>query len=213
MLTSPVDKVLVQLEKTFQDEIILESGVKLFKYTALTPEWDATCVGKVVSVPRRLSKRTELKGMGIEIASGDEVILSYMVVFDCDLRDRNTPIHHNLFFHEGQYYWKVDYFHILGYFKDGEMIPAAGYVFLEEIKEVRQPLMQNGLWMPDMTVKERTKGKAKVIGVGKNKTQEPKLSVEKGDTVRFADRYACKYEVKGRQIIILPQQYLLAIQN
>lgn len=211
-LKSPVDLIIVQLSKAFQDEITFESGVKLFKDVRFSPEWNTTVTGTVISVPNRLSKRHDLRGLSIEPKEGDEIIMSYMVVYDMDIRENDTPLHHNLFRHEGEYYWKVDYFHYLGRIVDGEIIPAQGYVFCEALEPEGEEKV-GLIYVPDMKKKEVPKGKARVVSIGKPKNGEPGLSIEKGDIVRYSERYASKYEVHGKTYIVLNHNLVLATET
>lgn len=208
MLKSLRDLIIVKIDKAFQDEIITEGGLKLYKDVHFDSEWSVTCVGTVVSAPSIISKRVDLRGLQNEVNDGDTIFFSYMVVADGDPRDRDSYHHENLFYHEGEYYWKVDYYHYLGKVVDGKIIPAQGYTFLEELEPEKEEKV-GLIWMPDMVVKEKPKGKAKVIGVGKPKEGEPSLSISEGSIVRFNDRYACKYEVLGKKFIVMPSIYLL----
>jgi co-chaperonin GroES (HSP10) len=206
---APVDNYIIQLDKAFQDEITTPSGIKLFIDTKFSPEWNTTVTGRIVSLPQKLSSRPELRGRVIEGAEGEEVIISYMVVFDGDHRENDTFIHNNLFFYNGEWYWKCDTFAVLGFIRDGKLIPAQGYVFLEALEEPKEEKI-GLIWLPESVVKEKPKGRAKVIGVGANKTCDPKLGIAEGDVVRYPDKFAQKYEVHGKNIIILDQSRILA---
>jgi co-chaperonin GroES (HSP10) len=212
MLESPVDFLIVKLDKAFQDEIQTESGVKLYKDTHFQPEWNTTCIGKVISVPHKLSKRHDLRGLDIEPKAGDEIIFSYMVVYDMDLQDKDTPIHHNLFYHEGEYYWKVDYYHYLGRIIEGKIIPAQGYLFCEK-EQPKQEQRIGLIWVPEMSQKKTPEGTGMVTGVGKPRKGEPDLSIEEGDSVAYHEKYACKYDILGKTYMILDQNRVMAAQN
>lgn len=67
-----VNKILLSLDKPFQDEIISPNGLKLFLDTRFRPEWNATSIGTVASIPSRLSN------YGLNV--GDEVCFSFSVV-------------------------------------------------------------------------------------------------------------------------------------
>jgi co-chaperonin GroES (HSP10) len=208
---SPKDNLIVKLDKAFDDEIELEGGLKLFKYTALNPEWNTTVTGHVVSVPNTLSNKPENKGIVKEAVAGDEVIVSYQVVFDMEIRDRDTPIHHNLFSHNGNNYWKVQYCHVLGYIREGKIKPASGYVFCEAIEDGTEKV--GLIWMPELKKKEKVKNRYKVVSVGVNKGGEPKLSIKEGDTIRYPERLAQRYTVKGKDYIVLHQSYITAKES
>lgn len=94
---SPVDRILVQVDKKFEDEIVTESGIKFYKDVSFNPEWNVTVTGKVVSAPSKIS-RTEigLDGSFIpdrhrsrlhdEVKEGDELFFSYAVITDKDVK-------------------------------------------------------------------------------------------------------------------------------
>lgn len=207
---APVDNYIIQLDKAFQDEITTPGGIKLYIDTKFSPEWNTTVTGKIVSVPDKLrSERLDLRGRTVEGKAGEEVIISYMVVFDGEPKENDTFTHNNLFFYNGEWYWKCDAFAVLGFIRDGKLIPAQGYVFLEALEEVREEKI-GLIWLPASMVKEKPKGRARVIGVGENKTGDPKLGIAQGDVVRYPDKYAQKYEVNGKQLIIVDQSRILA---
>jgi co-chaperonin GroES (HSP10) len=219
-MRSPVQNIVVRMDKTYEDTIIFPSGVKLYQDTHLNQEWKVSCSGTVVAAPDKLGytypdggKRLEYKGLTKEVRDGDQVIFSYMVVYDCDLRDRDTPIYKNLFYHQGQYFWKVDYQFLLGFVRDEKLIAAQGYVFCELEPLEERPEKVGSLYMPEMTVKERPKGRARVLSVGKAKEGEPTLSLKEGDIVRYSERYAQKYRVLNKDIIILTQDRVLGVEN
>lgn len=212
MPQAPTDNYIIRMDKAFQDEITTPGGLKLYMDTYYSPEWNTTVTGNIVSVPRRLTSRPDLRGRTIEGCAGEEMIFSYMVVYDMESRDNDTPIHNNLFYHGGEYFWKVDAFQVLGFIRNGELCPAQGYVFLEAMQPETPP--KSGLiWLPESTVKEAPKGRGRVIGVGANKSTDPKLSIAAGDVVRYAEKFACRYTVKGREIIILDQAKVLAKES
>lgn len=73
-----VGNVLLSLDKSFQDEIILNNGAKLFIDPSYNPEFNVTVTGKVQSLPENLI------GEGGEIVAelneGDEVAFNFRVV-------------------------------------------------------------------------------------------------------------------------------------
>lgn len=214
---APANFLIVKMDKAFQDEIVFESGVKLFKPTDNEPEWHVSVTGTVISVPNRIQKKVdgyekpEYKGLKQDVKVGDTVIFSYMVCFDMDLKERDTPVHANLFYHNGEWFWKVDYQFVLGYIRDGVLSAATGYVFLEAVEDGTEKI--GLIWMPESTVKEKAKDKARVLAVGENKEHEPKLSIREGDIVYYPERFGQKYEINNRKYIVLNQNYLVGAEK
>lgn len=209
MLKSPRNNILCKLDKAFEDTIVTQSGIKLYRDTHFKPEWNTTTTAEVVAAPHTLDSIPDFQGLTVEVKAGDEIIISYMVVGDMDLRDRDTPVHHNRFYFNGETYWKAAYYFYLGKVVGEKLIPAQGYIFCEQVDEQR-PEKIGLIWVPEMTQKEKPKGKAKVISVGKPLNGEADLGIEEGEIVKFNPGFAQKYEVKGRNIIILKQSQILA---
>ncbi|MBS1730639.1 MAG: hypothetical protein JSS67_07650 [Bacteroidetes bacterium] len=67
-----ISSILLSLSKPFQDELITESGLKLFIDPTYQPEWNATTTAKIEYVPK------SLKEMGLK--KGDDVAISFRVV-------------------------------------------------------------------------------------------------------------------------------------
>lgn len=84
------NNILVELSKTFQDEIIADGGTKFYKDTTFRPEWNVTISGIVASVPLKVTHgdgqihsldfdRPRIKQV---VKPGDELIFSYLVVMN-----------------------------------------------------------------------------------------------------------------------------------
>lgn len=85
--TCIVNKIVVEFDKKFQDELILDSGMKFYQDTTFRPEWNVTVKGKVVSVPMKLTTGGGLDTIDPDrprirpiVRPGDEIIFSYLVV-------------------------------------------------------------------------------------------------------------------------------------
>lgn len=93
--------ILVELEKSFQDEIITDGGIKFYKDTLFRPEWNATVIGKVASVPLKLTigdgqgqsldpERVKIRKI---VKPGDEIVFSYLVVMNRKLTDNAGEVY------------------------------------------------------------------------------------------------------------------------
>jgi co-chaperonin GroES (HSP10) len=78
----PIDKIIVQFDKKFQDEIVTKSGIKFYQDPTFNPEWQATVTGTVVSIPKRISYP-----IVPQVKVGDELVFSYLVVYDRIVRE------------------------------------------------------------------------------------------------------------------------------
>jgi co-chaperonin GroES (HSP10) len=119
---------------------------------------------------------------------------------------------------------------VYGYFKEGKLMPASGYVFLEELEEqitgidlrdliegssinikkyMEQLSDKGGIVTATIGQTVKPKNKARVVAIGKNRTHEPILSIKEGDVIRYDQRYGMKYEIKGKNYIILHQNKIV----
>ncbi len=89
------NNILVELEKSFQDEIIADNGIKFYRDTTFRPEWNVTVKGRVASVPLKLTvgnggnqsldpDRVNIRQI---VKPGDEIIFSYLVVMNRKMTD------------------------------------------------------------------------------------------------------------------------------
>jgi hypothetical protein len=214
----PVNYLVVGLKNAYQDEIEFDSGVKLFVDTSYRPEWNTTCLGKVLSIPDKISKRypsgevrPEYKGMTIEAKENDDVIFSYMVIEDKEQRPGNTDVHRNQFYHDGKYYWKVDVQLILGYIREGKLVAAQGHIFLKDVEKKAEE-KAGSLYLPEMSKTGRVGNRAEVVSVGNPYTHLNKLSAGEGQEIIYDDRYAQRYSIpQFGDIIICDQRYIAAV--
>ena len=206
---SPVNFVYVQMD-AYNDEVKTESGVKLYKDTSYNPEWSTTVTAIALSTPLQV-RTTSLDNEGIKefVREGDKVIFRYMVVQQQTEVKPNVYTYNNQHLMNGEQWWKIDYAMLLGVVREGNLVPAPGYVFAKAIDTVKDDKI-GSLYVPDMMKKETKKGRAVVEYVGEPKKNEPELLVTKGDVIVFPDGLAEKYEIEGEQFLVIRQEYVLA---
>lgn len=76
----PINQVLLTISKTFQDEIVTESGLKLFLDGSYRREWTATVTAKIAHLP--VNPNPQDRKILEQLKVGDLVCLSYQVVSD-----------------------------------------------------------------------------------------------------------------------------------
>ena len=76
--TIPIGKVLIEVDKKFNDEIILDGGKKLFLATEYNPEFHVTVTGKVHGLPKNM--KGEEGKIVAELKLEDEVAFNFRVV-------------------------------------------------------------------------------------------------------------------------------------
>lgn len=190
---SPLHNFTVAIEKPFMDEVNTKSGIKLYRDTTFNPEQYAQTNGEVKAVPRFLKK-------DMDVAVGDQLFFSYMVVMDWEQRERDTPVHRNLIFHKQEKHWKVDasqaYFRV----RDDKIKMLNGYVLLNLLDA---PEVQSTLIIPEYLKKQKMTGAAQVLA-------SDHTGIAANDVVYFDHRFVESYELWGNEYFILKRERILA---
>lgn len=89
--------ILVELTKTFQDEVISDGGIKFYQDTSFRPEWNVTINGIVASVPMKItgggdSIDPDRERISPIVKQGDEIIFNYTVVMNRSISDNVAEI-------------------------------------------------------------------------------------------------------------------------
>lgn len=191
MLSAPTKKFTVQFDKAFEDEVVTESGIKLYRDTSYHPEVYTQTNGKVVGVPRFSN---------INVSEGDQLYFSYQVVIDWQQRDNDSPIHRNMVYYEQEQYWMVD--EKLCYFKvkDDKLTMLNSYILLNPVEEE----IKSTLIIPEHLKKKRILGSAIVIESGDESI------CKEGDLVFFDKNFVEYYEFFGMEYNVLKHTRVLA---
>lgn len=80
MTSKPVAQVLLTIETALQDELITDSGLKLYIDPTYNKNFTATVVATIAALP--LNPKPEYKKLLENLSVGDVVAMSYMVVAD-----------------------------------------------------------------------------------------------------------------------------------
>lgn len=89
----PISQVLVQIEQAFQDEIITDSGLKLYLDPSYQKAWQSTVQGVVSRLPIKVNPKD--KAIYDQLKVGDEVAMSFQVVADFEFKsdsDQFMPV-------------------------------------------------------------------------------------------------------------------------
>lgn len=84
MVKTPITQVLLTIPKALQDEITLDSGLKLYISPDYSKEWQAAVTATIAALPLKVSKKDEAIISQLQV--GDEVAMSYQVVADFEFR-------------------------------------------------------------------------------------------------------------------------------
>lgn len=80
----PVTQVLLSIEKALQDEIVTDSGLKLYLDPSYKKEHNVAVTGVVAALPIKFTKQDEAILSQLKI--GDEIAMSYQVVSDFEFK-------------------------------------------------------------------------------------------------------------------------------
>lgn len=141
----PIYKILVTIEKRFQDEVVTESGLKLYKDSSFKPEENSTTVGVVAAVPAKHDVHNFPPDFKFNVKNGDKLYFNFNITID--------PA--NALEHDGVEYWMVDYFDAIALVRDGEIHPVGSYLLIEPMEEE----IKTDLIIPEIVNREGNRGK------------------------------------------------------
>lgn len=208
---TPVNKLIVTLEKKLYDSRTFESGQTIFFDPSWHPEEYAMLRAKVVSVPSGVIQRQDYKGYIICIQPGDEILIRYDVVFAySDQPDRDTPIYKNLIHHYDEAmerfeeYWFCDILQVFAVIKGNEYEMINGFVMLDIITE-KKPDHSSLIIRPDSYNDIAIKHKAIVKAVGNSHNLKP------GNSVLINPAMVMQYQLNLHKFFIIKEQYILGL--
>lgn len=199
-----VNKVIVQVESTIQDHVILNNGFKLYLEIEEKVEHIAQTKGKVIAIPDRLNGKTpdllpdevSYSDMALEVEVGDIAHFRYRITN-----------------HEGycidpfekQYY--VPYEDIFCIERDGRIIPIGGWVLMEKLEE---STFKSKLIVDPFKIEKKGFGKIRYIGTpiaGQQLSPLPKV----GDEVLYESFSGEKYKINGEEFLMVYQHEIIMI--
>jgi hypothetical protein len=80
----PVSQVLLRIEKSLNDEITTDSGLKLYLDSSYRREWNASVTATIAELP--LNPNPKDKKILANLKVGDEVIINYSIVADFEFQ-------------------------------------------------------------------------------------------------------------------------------
>jgi co-chaperonin GroES (HSP10) len=187
-MVSPT-KILVTLEKKYQDELDFNGG-KIYLDPTYRKEWNAFQYGTVHSVPLRDVKISDDFVCNVEV--GDKLYLNYGVIVD----------ETNCLEYDGKEYWQVDYFQALAAVRDGKVYPVGQHILIEPIVE---EVTSNVIVIPEMSRK-------KIVNRGKvYASNDP--SIPEGATVSFEEMGMFENEIEGKKLFVMYNSNILCIHE
>lgn len=141
----PIYKIFVTIDKRFQDEVVTESGLKLYKDSSFKPEENSTTVGVVAAIPVKHDTANFPPDFQFNVKHGDKLYFNFNITID--------PT--NCVEIDGEEFWMVDYFEAIALVRDGQIHPVGSYLLVEPMEEK----IETTLIVPEMVNKEGNRGK------------------------------------------------------
>lgn len=183
--------VVVRVEKTYQDEIDLGNGNKLFLDTSYTPEQHVTICGEVVALPNRTwCKTTNGTFVRNDLKVGDLVYFNYLTVDPTNLIEDEEDL------------YTVDLEMIFCFVRDGHITATANYAL---IKPKENATKQGSLYLSTPKLSKNI-GYIRYISTPKKNFENTGLDY--GDEVWFHERYAFENEIEGKKYYVMDQNII-----
>lgn len=81
---TPVSQVFLHIDKALQDELVTDSGLKLYIDPSYRKEWQASVTATITELPAKVNPKE--KNIIDNLQVGDEVAISYRVVADFEFK-------------------------------------------------------------------------------------------------------------------------------
>jgi co-chaperonin GroES (HSP10) len=191
-----------QDDDTFSENTETASHNKLFS-NRLKEELKVTYLTKREAVGIYTNKNNDLIGG----CQGTPQTVEGWLVKNFKFSRPDDMVFANLIWHEDTEFWLVDYQEALAVKRDGNIIMLGGNVLMETQEEHFTYEMNHDMHLH--LVAKTEYGASKVISIGKNLSNSPDLGIVAGDTVRFNQSYVQKYELWGKNYLLIPQSRIL----
>lgn len=205
---TPINKLIVTLEKKLYDSRTFESGQTIHFDPSWHPEEYAMMKAKVVSVPPGVIDRPDYAGYEICVKPGDEILIRYDVVFAyIDQPDRDSPIYKNLIFHYNELLekfeelWLCDILQVFAIIRHGEFHMINGFVMLDIVKEHNE--LSGRIIQPDSYNNVDSKQRAMVRCGGTG------LGLFPTDMVYINPQTVMQYQLNLERFCIIKERYIL----
>jgi co-chaperonin GroES (HSP10) len=183
-------KILIQVEKRFEDEIKTDSGIVFYKDTSYDLEWNSRIFGTVVAPPVRVPLDQATSDVfNTDVRVGDKLYFNYNVLIDED----------NRIVEDGKEYWTVDFYMAIAVVRDGKIIPLGDHILIEPRYE---ELKSDILITDHITKKELNNGHV----VASNDPQIPE-----GALVEFEEKGKFRNTIEGKEVFVMYNNNILAI--
>tara|TARA_R100000458_G_C8260563_1_gene236107 strand:- start:343 stop:963 length:621 start_codon:yes stop_codon:yes gene_type:complete len=187
-------RVVVRVDKKYQDEIDIGNGKVLYIDPSWKPEEHVTICGEVVAIPNSTWCRT-LVGEQIknELYVGDKIYFNYLTVDPTNL----IPEEENLY--------TVDLEMVFCYVRGGRITATSNHALIKPLKKKESMKGKIYLSTPNSGV-SKNRGIVKYLSTPKKNSEKPDLM--RGDEVWFHERFAFENEIEGKKYYVMQQDVI-----
>lgn len=186
----PIYKIFVTIDKRFQEEVVTDSGLTLYKDTSFNPEENSTIVGTVAAIPAKHDLENFPEDFQFNVQVGDKLYFHFNITLD----------ESNCIEIEGKQYWMLDYFDAIALVRDSKIHPVGSYLLVEpKVEEIESSLI-----IPETVDRENNRG----IVVASN---DPELPV--GCEIEYEPVGKFWNVIEGRKLYCMMNSNALLIHN
>ena len=197
-MKTPRDIVLISAPQKYNDRIEIQGGKVLYLDTSYKPQHHVSIKGIVEAVPQQLTPSHYANGnLEMELQVGNEVYFHFLTISD-----------ENLVLIEGKEYYKVEYYNVFAYKRDGVMKMTGAWVFVEPVKKQEK---WSGLIVPDAYKQNTNWDIGKLRHIGTPEKGDDVLTVDVGEYVLFTKNSKFENEVEGEVFYTMHQNDLTAV--
>tara|TARA_Y100001938_G_scaffold137547_1_gene201855 strand:+ start:236 stop:847 length:612 start_codon:yes stop_codon:yes gene_type:complete len=181
-------KVVVQVDKDYQDTLELSSGVKLYLDTTYNPTHHVTIQGRVVAAPvGKYVRRSDGKYIKNEIREGDMIWFNYLTVDPTNLVEdtKNCYI--------------LDLEMVFCYLRGGTLTATSNHCLVKPLENKTKTF--SDIIITGQPKFSKNQGYVRFISTPLKNCEKSEL--ERGDLVWFHERYAFENKINGDDYYVM----------
>ena len=187
-------RVVVKVEKKYNDTIELSNGNKLYLDVTYNPEQHVVICGEVVATPNtKWCKRTDGHYIRQELNIGDKIYFNYLTVGNENkINDEDNCYMLNLEM-------------VFCYVRNGKITATSNHVLVQPKPKEKKI---GSIYVPE-SGNDEINGILRYIGTPKKNFEKP--DVVPGCLVAFEETYAFENEIEGEKYYVMQQDDLLGL--
>lgn len=185
-------RVVVEVEKDYQDTIELDSGVTLYQDVTYNPTEHVTIEGRVVAAPiGKYVKRMDGKWIKNEIKVGDYIWFNYLTVDPTNLVEGTKQC------------YMLDLEQVFCYMRGGTLTATSNHTLVEPYKNKSKI---GNILVPGVAKYSQNQGTVRYVSDPLKNFEKSEL--EPGDLVWFHERYAFKNNINGDDYYVMQTHHI-----